>query len=171
MTTEQLYLFSGLYIVALLAVAFFTRATMRRIGGALAGAAVFSAVALAADALGEKLGWWRMTIWETPILPVVYLCFVVSITPIYLVTWRVTRRFGWRGLAVAVVLLTVIGPPRDYAYVASFPEWGNYAPGIAPVLAIAGIYAVMVPLGHAVMRQVAGPPGTDRLLRRPWETT
>ena len=147
MTTLQLYLFNGLYLAALVIVAFFTRATARRIAGALTGAVIFSAVALGADALGEKLGWWRMAIWVPRILPHVYLDFVVSATPIYLVTWRIARKFGWRGLAVVVALLTVIGPPRDYAYMARFPEWGSYGPGVVPVLAIAGIYAILVPLG------------------------
>src|SRR5947208_3598235 len=55
MTTQQLYLFSGLYLIALVVVAFFTRATMRRIAGALAGAAVASAVALGADAGGAQV--------------------------------------------------------------------------------------------------------------------
>ena len=54
MTTQQLFLFNALYLIALLVVAFFTRATLRRIAGALAGAALVSAVALGADALGEK---------------------------------------------------------------------------------------------------------------------
>ena len=111
-----------------------------------------------------------MAIWVPSILPLLYVAFVVSIAPIYLVTWRVARRFGWRGLAVAAVVIAVLGPPRDYAYMASFPEWGSYGPGIVPVLAIAGIYAMLVPLGHFVMRPIAGPPCADRLVRRPWET-
>ncbi len=112
-----------------------------------------------------------MAIWGPDILPLVYFNFVISVTPIYLVTWRIARKFGRRGLAVAVVVLTVIGPPRDYAYMARFPEWGRYAPGVVPALAIAAIYASLVPLGHPVMRLIAGPAGADRLARRPWETS
>ena len=72
-------------------------------------------------------------------------------------------------LAVVAVVAAVIGPPRDYWYMARFPERGAYGPGIAPVLAIAATYAIMVILGHSVMRLVAGPAAGSRLARRPWE--
>ena len=79
----------------------------------------------------------------------------------------VAGRFGWRGLAVVVLISAIIGPARDYAYMARFPEWGAYAPGVTPVLAVAGTYVVMVLLGHGVMRLIAGPARADRLARRP----
>jgi hypothetical protein len=170
MSFQQLCLFTSLYLSALVIAALFTRPTVRRIVATVAGAAVVGAVALGADAVGERLGWWRMAIWEPRLLPLVYIGFVVSIAPIYLVTWRVARKFGLLGLSVVVVVLAVIGPPRDYAYMARFPEWGSYGPGIAPVLAIAAIYASLVPLGHVVMRLVAGPADADPLAHRPWES-
>jgi hypothetical protein len=108
--------------------------------------------------------------WKPYFLALMWLGFVISCAPIYLVTWRVARRFGWRGLAVAVIVAAVIGPPRDYWYMATFPEWGAYGPGITPILAIAATHALIVLLGHAVMRLVAGPAGADRLARRPWES-
>jgi hypothetical protein len=89
---------------------------------------------------------------------------------IYLITWRIARRLGWRGLVVVMVVFAALGPVRDYQYMAMFPGWGAYAPGIAPVLAIAATYAVMVVLGHGVMRLVAGPAREDRRARRPWES-
>ena len=88
---------------------------------------------------------------------------------VYLLTWRIDRRFGRRGLAVCVAAAAIIGPPRDYWWMARFPEWGAYAPGIAPVLAISATYVVIVALGHGVMRLVAGPSSADQLVRRPWE--
>lgn len=169
MTTQQFYLISCFYLVVLVAAAVFTRATGRRIVGALVGGVGASVIALGAAGLGEKRGWWQMAIWGLPILPLVYVSFVVSLTPVYLVTWRVARRFGWRGLAMLTTVLTVIGPPRDYAIMARFPEWGSYAPGVAPVLAIAATYATVLITGHWLMRWVAGPAKTDRLARRPWE--
>ena len=80
------------------------------------------------------------------------------------------RRFGGRGLAVAVIVAAVIGPPRDYWYMARFPEWGAYGPGVSPVLAVSATYVILLILGYAVMRLVAGPARADRLARRPWET-
>ena len=133
MTTLQLHLFNGLYLALLVVVAFLTRATERRIAGALAGGAAFGMVCLGIIALGEKAGWWHMAItWKPYFLALFFLGFVVSCAPVYLITWRIDRRFGWRGLAVAAVVAAAIGPPRDYWYMARFPEWGAYGPGIAP---------------------------------------
>src|SRR5712692_2921861 len=121
MTTTQLHLFNCLYLVVLVVVAVLTRATARRIAGALAGGAASGIVVLGIIALGEEVGWWHMAItWEPYFLTLLYLDFVVSAAPIYLVTWRIARRFGWRGLALVVVVLAVIGPPRDYGYMARF---------------------------------------------------
>ena len=41
---------------------------------------------------------------------------------------------------------------------AAFPQWGAYAPGLAPVFAVSGTYVLMGILGIALMRLVAGPP-------------
>jgi hypothetical protein len=169
MTTLQFHLFNCFYLAVLVAVAFFTRATARRIAGALAGGATFGVVALGIIAIGEEVGWWHMAITREPYFVTLLLVGFALCAFIYLITWRIARRFGWRGLAVVVVVAAVIGPPRDYWYMARFPEWGAYGPGIAPVLAIAATYATMVLLGHGVMRLVAGPARADRLARRFWE--
>ncbi len=171
MTTQQLHLFNSLYLVLLVVVAVLTRATARRIAGALAGGVAIGVVVLGIIALGEEVGWWHMAItWEPYFLTVLWIGFALCAF-IYLITWRIARRFGWRGLAVAVIVAAVIGPPRDYWYMARFPEWGAYAPGVAPVLAISATYVLLVVLGHGVMRLVAGPARADRLARRPWEAS
>jgi hypothetical protein len=170
MTAQQLHLFNCLYLAVFVVVAILTRATARRIAGALAGGVAFGVVALGIIALGEKVGWWHMAItWEPYFLTLLVIAFTLSAF-IYLITWRIARRFGWRGLAVVVIVAAVIGPPRDYWYMARFPEWGAYGPGVAPVLAIAVTYVVMVILGHGVMRLVAGPARGSPLARRPRET-
>jgi hypothetical protein len=166
MTTPQIILFACAYLVELVAVLYFTRATTRRVGGALAGAAAASLLALGAIALCEALGWWRVTFASTLYyLPLLCLC-LASLTPIYLVTWRVARRFGWRGLALFTGIVTIIGPPRDYLFVTVFPKWMVFAPGIAPILADGTTYAGIVILGHAVMYLVAGPARKDHLAER-----
>jgi hypothetical protein len=63
----------------------------------------------------------------------------------------------------------VIGPPRDYWYMQHFPEWGYYAPGVAPLLAVSVTYVLVCVVGHGVMRLIAGPARQDQLARRPWE--
>jgi len=170
MTTQQLY-FGLFYLFVSALVALLTRATPRRIAGALAGGAALGVVALGVIALGERVGWWHMVItWEPYFLTLMLIGSTLSAF-IFLITWRIARRFGWRGLAVVLAVLAVIGPLRDQWYMSRFPEWGSYAPGIAPVLATSAAYVVMVLVGHGVMRLVAGPAGEDRLARRPWESS
>jgi uncharacterized membrane protein YqjE len=167
MTTQQLYLFSGLYLLLTVVVAFLTRATLRRIAGAVAGAIATGVVCLFIVALGERMEWWHMVIaWEPYFLTVMMISFAVCAF-LFLITWRIDRRFGWRGMAVFLVILAIIGPPRDYWYMRHFPEWGYYAPGIAPILAISATYVILVLVGHGVMRMVSGPSREDPLARRP----
>jgi hypothetical protein len=168
MTTLQLHVFSGIGLVILVVVAFFTRPTARRLVGALAGGTASGVVGLGIIAFGEAVGWWHMaTTWEPYFLTLLWIVSALS-GFIYLITWRVVRRFGWGGLATVAIVAAIIGPPRDYWYMARFPEWGAYGPGIAPVLALAATHVVMVLLGHGVMRLVAGPARADLLARRPW---
>jgi len=170
MTTHQLHLFNGLYLVLLLLAALFTRPTMRRIAGALAGGAALGILLLGIIALGEKLGWWHFVIaWQPYFLSLLLIDCVLSCAAIYLVTWRIARRFGGRGLVVLGVVFALLGPVRDYQYMKRFPEWGAYAPGIAPVLAISAAYVLILVVGHGVMRLIAGPACADRLARRPWQ--
>jgi len=168
MTTQQIILWACAYLVELVAVIYFTRATEWRVVGALAGGAAAGLLGMGAIALCETLGWWRVPFASTPyFVPLFYLGLSISLTPIYLVTWRLARRFGWRGLAVFVSVVAVIGPPRDYLIAAMFPKWMVFAPGVAPILADAATYVGVVALGHAVMRLIAGPASEDRLARHP----
>jgi hypothetical protein len=170
MTTQQLHLFNGLYFLILLVVAILTRATARRVAGALLGAAAMGLVALVIVALGERIGWWHFAIpWEPYFLTLLWIG-VVPCGYIFLITWRIARRFGGRGLAVFAVVAAVIGPIRDYRLIAQFPEWGGYAPGVSPVFAIAATYVLMGVVGHGMMRMVAGPARGSPRARRPWES-
>ncbi len=170
MTTQQLHLFNGIGLVVLVVVAILTRATARRVAGALAGGAAFGVAALGIIALCMEVGWWRFAItWEPHYLMLLWIDFALCAF-IYLITWRIARRFGWCGLAVVLVIAAFLGPVRDKWYMERFPEWGSYAPGIAPVLAISATYVVMVVLGHGVMRLVAGPDRGSPLARRPGES-
>ncbi|MDT5159162.1 MAG: hypothetical protein QOH51_3519 [Acidobacteriota bacterium] len=166
MTTLQMLLMIGLYAVALVVVVYFTRATARRIAGALVGGAAVGLMALGAITLCEALGWWKIPFASTPYFAFIFYAGVaITCSPIYLVTWRVARRFGWRGLAMCVAIVAVIGPPRDYLYAATFPQWMVFSPGVMPVLADSATYIGIVVVGHAVMRLVAGPARNDRLAR------
>jgi hypothetical protein len=168
MTTLQIIVMTGAYAVALAAAIYFTRATSRRVVGALAGGGAAGCWGLGAIIVGEAIGLWRNFLPSTPGLRVLfYLGLAVSLSPIYLITWRVARRFGWRGVAVCLIVVGVVGPPRDYLYLATYPEWGAFAQGVAPVVADAAAYIGLVALGHAVMRLVSGPARGSRLARQP----
>ena len=162
MTTVQMLLMIGLYAAALVAVIYFTCANARRIAGALAGSAVVGLMALGSIKLCEALGWWKIPSTSTRyFLFILYAGLVIACAPIYLVTWRVSRRFGWRGLAVFVTIVAVVGPPRDYLYATMFPKWMVFSPGLAPILADSATYIGIVLVGHVVMRLVAGPACED----------
>lgn len=168
MTTRQLIVVICLYLVELVAVVYFTRPTLRRVVGAFAGGAVVGCFGMGAIVLGNTLGLWRVPIFWTPyFVALFYLALAISVTPIYLVTWRLARRFGWRGLAVFTCIVAIIGPPRDYLFAATFPRWMVFAPGIAPILADAATYVGIVAIGHAVMRLIAGPSHEDHLRSEP----
>lgn len=104
-----------------------------------------------------------------PYMLALFLINVVLCAYVFLITWRIARRFGWRGLVMVGFGVAIIGPPRDYWYMSRFPEWGYYAPGFAPVIAISLSYVTLIIAGHGVMRIVAGPARKDPLARRPWE--
>ena len=149
MTEQQLHLFNCLYLVILAAVAVLTRATPRRIAGALAGAAGAGVVAMGMVALWKSAGWWHMAIpWEPYFLALLWIDFTLC-AYVFLLTWRIARRFGGRGLAAAALIATMIGPFRDSWYMAKFPEWGSYGPGIAPMVAISVTYLVLGIVGTA----------------------
>jgi hypothetical protein len=167
MTTQQLYLFGGAYLIIMTVVAVLTRATRRRIAGALAGGAVVGVAAIGVVALGESFGWWHMAItWKPYFLTLMWIGIILW-GFVFLITWRIARRFGGRGLAVTVFVAAVLGPVRDYFVMATFPKWGAYAQGITPALAISGAYVLLGILGHGTMRLVSGPATADRLARRP----
>ncbi|HZW32474.1 MAG TPA: hypothetical protein VFF52_17300 [Isosphaeraceae bacterium] len=171
MTIQQLLVATVVYAVALAAIVYFTRPTWRRFAGAFAGGAA-----------GAGLGFWVIIpvgearrLWHVPLDPspvfMALLLFgtAVSTAPILLVTWRIARRFGWRGLAVTFAVLAVIGPPREFAVAAKFPEWVTLTPGSATILAISALYGGGLAAVHGVMRLVAGPARGDGLARWPWE--
>ena len=170
MTTQQLILMNCFYFAVLATIAYFTRATSRRMAGVLAGAAAIALLALGMIALGEAMRLWEVPISLTvQLLLLLYMALTISCAPIYLISWRVARRFGWRGHTILVSGAAVIGPVRDYIVAMRNPEWIVFGPGIAPVIAVGTIYAMMVGVVHAVMRMVAGPSGEDRLVRRRWD--
>jgi hypothetical protein len=160
---------TGVYLAILVATVCFTRATARRVVGALLGGGAVALVGVGIEALAHTLGWWRYPSVATPYgPPLIYPALVLAFAILSLIGWRVTRRFGWRGQVVFLAVVTVVGTLRDYLYAAKYPHWIVFAPGSLNVLVDAACWAGLAALAYAVMRLVAGPVRDDPLARRPW---
>jgi hypothetical protein len=167
MTLHQLILIICSYLIVLMAVIYFTKPTLRRLGGALIGGAVGGGLFLTLFNLGRVYGFWRASLpLKQGLLILFYIGTAISLTPFYLVTWRVSRRFGYRGLTVFLGVVALIAPPRDYLIASKHPEWIVFSPGVAPIFADSATYVGIILLGHAVMRFVAGSSREDRLVKR-----
>jgi hypothetical protein len=163
MTTLPIILVTAGYALLFVLAVYFTRATLRRAAGSVAGAVIVGLMSVGILVLGEAAGWWKIPLLSTPFL--LLLGLSISFSPIYLVTWRIARRFGGRGLALFAGIVTIIGAPRDYFIASKFPQWMVFSPGVAPIFADAATYAGIVLIGHAVMRLIAGPAQEDGLAR------
>ena len=101
MTSRQIIWTTGGYAVAFIFVAYLTRAGPRRVGGALFGGGIAGLLLTEIMALWEVIGWawqWRFEFAAKGYFPVLLgVCGAASCAPLYLITWRVARRFGWRG--------------------------------------------------------------------------
>ncbi|PYI87794.1 MAG: hypothetical protein DME26_05000, partial [Verrucomicrobia bacterium] len=61
MTTQQNILIAaaGVYSVVLVATVYFTRATPRRVAGAMLGGVAVGVLGVVIETLAHTLGWWR----------------------------------------------------------------------------------------------------------------
>ena len=167
MTATQLVCAFCGYAVAFVAIAYLARANGRRTLGALVGAAVAATYFLGVLNLGLRSGWWRVPLpSDAGLQTLFYATTAVSLAPIYPVTWRLVRRFSWRGLVVSLIAATVIGPPRDYLVGMLYPQWVTFSPGLGPILAVSATYFGVVGIGHITMWLVSGPANQDRLFQR-----
>jgi hypothetical protein len=160
--TQLLILASCVYVALLVAAVYFTRATMRRVFGALAGGGAVALVGAGVEALAHVQGWWRYTSDDTPYGPLaIYPLLVVAFAFLALIGWRVTRRFGSRGLIVFLVILAVVGTLRDYFISGSLMGLIEFAPGVVHAIIDAFLWAGLTALAMVVMRAVSGPARDD----------
>lgn len=169
MTTPELLAMFGFFTIELIVVALLTRATAKRVFGAVVAGAIIGAAVIGVTKLADAYGLWHVPFENTlAFVPLLYLGLVVSAAPVYLITWRIARRFGWTGIAVVLVVVALIGPPRDYTVARVFPKWISFGPGIAPIIGVSATYVGFVALGHFIMRLIAGPSVHDHLARPIW---
>jgi hypothetical protein len=170
MTSQQLMLLaSAVYAVLLGVTIYFTRATARRALAALAGGAVVAVAGFGVEVSCQALGLWRYPSDDTGYGPLaMYPALVLIFAFLSLIGWRILRRFGWRGEAVFLAAIAVLGTVRDYK-VAQATGIIALTPGIATVLVDLVAWSGLTALAQGVMRLVAGSTAADRLARRPWK--
>jgi hypothetical protein len=171
MSLQQLLLVAtGVYLVFLCAAVYFTRATARRILGALAGGVAVAVVGFGVELVCQAAGLWHYPSDDTgrgPLLMYPLLALVWAV--LALIGWRVVRRFGWRGEVVFLTVVALQGTLRDYFEAGQALGMIALAPGLTTVLVDIVCWAGLTALAQGVMRLVAGPAAADRLARRPWE--
>lgn len=164
-TPDQLSLLAVLAAPVLLAIIiYFTRPGLRRLLGALAGGLVFIVLNTAWDIAAHYAGWWHFPFTTDTHAPLLF--YVVQDLPWgvggTLIGWRITRRFGIRGLLIFLVLLSVLGSMRDFANAAS-AHLIVFGTGIVPVLADWSCWATLFLLAQLTLRVIAGPASADQL--------
>jgi hypothetical protein len=172
MTMTQIFMLATcVYVSLLVAAVYFTRATMRRFVGALAGGGAVALVGAGVEYLAHARGWWRYRYDDTPYGPLaIYPLLVVAFAFLALIGWRVTRRFGSRGLTVFLAILAVVGALRDYIISGSLMGLIVFAPGFSLAIIDALLWAGLTALAIAVMRAISGPARDDRLAHRPGDS-
>ena len=164
MTPTELILIVAncVYLVVVVVVAYFTRATRRRVTGALLGGAAVGLVGVGVESLAHAMEWWRYPSIDTPYgPPLMYPVVVLMFAALALVGWRVTRRFGWRGQVAFLCAVAIFGTLRDYRVAAWLPQFIVFAPGIGTVFVDAACWASLLALAQAVMWLVCGPARED----------
>jgi hypothetical protein len=167
-TPQWILIVAGcVYAVVLVATAWFTRANLRRIAGALLGGIAVAIVGIGIERLAHTFGWWRYPWLDTSYgPPLIYPVAVFMFAAIALVGWRITRRFGSRGQMVFLVVLTIGGTLRDYFWGGRRPDLIVFAPGVGTVLVDAACWVGLAIIAQAVMRWVAGSAKSDPFVRR-----
>jgi hypothetical protein len=152
-STPALVLFNYIFLLVLGGAVYFTQPRIRRFLGALCGGLVLALLMMP----------YRLAS-ETPAPVLVYSVSVVGCTMPLLIGWRVTRRFGWRGLIAFIAIISISGPLRARGFaMASDAVALMLAPGFQGYMSDVVRMAFAVALSLLMMRLVAGPARKDLL--------
>jgi hypothetical protein len=169
--TQIMILAGCVYLSMLAAAVYFTKASPRRVVGALAGGGAVAVVGAGVEAFAHARGWWRYTSGDTPIGPVaMYPVIVLVFAFLALIGWIVTRRFGWRGMAVFLGVLAVVGALRDYFIAGKLLGLIVFAPGAFLAIIDGFLWAGLTALAISVMRLASGPAQVDRPASQPGDS-
>jgi len=163
-------LFIGVTITAIMfaVIAFFSRASLRRIIGVLLASIPVVPMVMIYDKTAAQLGWWHYPVVATASAP---LAWYIAAALWYgaalgLIGWRVIRRWGTTGLIAFVVIFALFGVARDYAYNLT-TQLIVFGPGPIPLLADLFSYASAAAVVQLLMRWIVGPAQSDALARTP----
>jgi small multidrug resistance pump len=167
---EFLLVAMGVHLAYLCAAVHFTRASVRRVLGALVGGVVVAVFGFGVELVCQALGQWHYPSDDTGRGPLLmYPSLALLWATLALIGWRVMRRYGWRGEAVFLASVALLGTLRDYFVAEQALGAIVLAPGVTTVLVDIVCWAGQTALAQALMWPVAGPATADRLARRPWE--
>ena len=172
MTITQLIGIDGVCLMLVALVVYFTRATLVRVLGAAIGGLVAVVGGIGFDAVGNAMGWWHYTMGTAAHGPplmylAIWLWYGVGVT---LIGWRVSRRFGRRGLIGFIGFMSVYGPLRDYIGVALTRGTVQViSTGIAPLVGDVVLWASLNAVAQGIMWLISGSPESDPLLNRLWQ--
>jgi serine/threonine protein kinase len=162
----ELVAYTYLVLALLVGAAYVSRAQTLRVAGSIVGGAIFS---LFVTVVPISMGWRRFVPLEHSVQALWLLCAIcIPFGAILaLASWRIARRFGWRGLAAFVIVASIGAPIRERLYL-SAAHLMVVAPGAVPGIAYTLSWACALLLSHSIMRLMAGPAVDDRLARRRW---
>ena len=167
---ELLLVAMGVHLAYLCAAVHFTRASVRRVLGALVGGVVVAVFGFGVELVCQALGQWHYPSDDTGRGPLLmYPSLALLWATLALIGWRVMRRYGWRGEAVFLASVALLGTLRDYFVAEQALGAIVLAPGVTTVLVEIVCWGGQTAMAQALMWSVAGPAGADRLARRQWE--
>jgi hypothetical protein len=165
----QLGLWLSMASTILAGAAYGLRARLLRVGGALAGGSVIAAIRLLGIRHAYAMGAWStrfpsdpdpISLFSAPMLFLIYGAFTAAIL---LVSWRLERRFGWKGPAVLLAVMASFAPLRERLVLDKLMHVINAPFQLSPIMSDVAFWASGLLLGYAAMRLVAGAAGADRL--------
>jgi hypothetical protein len=147
--------------------AYFTRANRKRIRAGLVAGLAFGIGNVLWDQVAFRAGWWsypafeKLDWWWALYLP----SGLVAGGAFGLIGWRVDRRYGPKGLALFILTWSLWGVLHDFGGVAAFGSSNlmEFAPGLLPLIADAGLYASCQLLAQGTLRLIGGPASSDPL--------
>jgi hypothetical protein len=139
--------------VAFAAVAYFTRATARRIAGGWVGGVAAAAWGYTGDRIASHFGYWSYVNSDPSHAPwLAYGAVAFGTAALALVGWRIDRLARWEGLAFFIVAAGIESAVMDVLV-----GLQKLAPGVLPWVVSIATWISVNAVAFLAMRLVAGP--------------